>query len=77
MSVYVGLDVSAKHTSVCVVDKEGAVLFEREVLSDPKAIKDTLQPYRRQMRRVGIEASSMGTWLHRELGQLGLESVVI
>jgi transposase len=77
MTVYAGLDVSSKHTSICVVDNDGTVLMESQVVSDPKAVKEILQPYRRQLRRIGIEASSTGTWLQRELGRLGLEAVVI
>ncbi len=64
MSVFAGLDVSSKHISVCVgVDKEGAVLFESEVLTDPKVIEEVLRPYRRRLRHIGIEACSTGIWL--------------
>jgi predicted NBD/HSP70 family sugar kinase len=32
---YVGLDVSQRETSVCVVDESGKVLFEGKVRSEP------------------------------------------
>jgi transposase len=32
---YVGLDVSQKETSVCVVDESGRVVFERKAKSNP------------------------------------------
>ena len=35
MKQYVGLDVSQKETSVCVVDEAGQVLFEGKAKSDP------------------------------------------
>ena len=35
MKQYVGLDVSQKETSVCVVDEVGQVLFEGKAKSDP------------------------------------------
>ena len=35
MRQYVGLDVSQKETSICVVDEVGQVLFEGKAKSDP------------------------------------------
>jgi hypothetical protein len=37
MKQYVGLDVSQKETSVCVVNEAGEVLFEGKAKSDPGA----------------------------------------
>ena len=38
MQYYVGLDVSLKQTSICVVDQSGSVVREGVVDSDPEAI---------------------------------------
>src|SRR6476646_9022394 len=38
MEYYVGLDVSLKQTSICVVDQAGSVVREGVVDSDPEAI---------------------------------------
>ncbi len=38
MEQYVGLDVSLKETSICVVDTNGEIVFEGRVMSDPDAI---------------------------------------
>ena len=38
MQYYVGLDVSLKQTSICVVDQTGLVVREGVVDSDPEAI---------------------------------------
>jgi transposase len=38
MEYYVGLDVSLKQTSICVVDQSGSVVREGVVDSDPEAI---------------------------------------
>ena len=38
MEYYVGLDVSLKQTSICVVDQTGSVVREGVVDSDPEAI---------------------------------------
>ena len=38
MEYYVGLDVSLKQTSICVVDQSGSVVREGVVNLDPEAI---------------------------------------
>ncbi len=38
MELYVGLDVSLKETSICVVDGKGEIVSERTVISEPAAI---------------------------------------
>jgi hypothetical protein len=38
METFVGLDVSLKETSVCVLNQTGALVFEGKVVSEPKAI---------------------------------------
>jgi len=40
MKQYVGLDVSQKETSVCVVDEQGRLMFEGKVKSTPGAPAD-------------------------------------
>jgi transposase len=43
MKQYVGLDVSQKETSVCVVNEAGQFLFEGKVKSDPGALTALLR----------------------------------
>ena len=43
MEYYVGLDVSLKQTSICVVDQTGSVVREGVVDSDPEAISVYVQ----------------------------------
>jgi hypothetical protein len=38
---FVGLDVSVKETSVCVVDDAGKVIFEQKVLTEPAGVCTT------------------------------------
>jgi hypothetical protein len=38
MGTFVGLDVSLKETSVCIVDQDGTRIFEGKVASEPSAI---------------------------------------
>ena len=43
MELYVGMDVSLKETSICVVDGSGEVVFEGTVTSEPVAIAEVIR----------------------------------
>ena len=43
MKQYVGLDVSQRETSVCVVNEAGQVVFEGKAKSDPGALTELLR----------------------------------
>jgi hypothetical protein len=49
MILYAALDVAIKKTALCIVDREGAVVLETNVASDPDAFADCLAPYHRIM----------------------------
>lgn len=65
--VNVGLDVSDRTTSICVLNAAGEALLETSVATDPRAIADALKPYRRLLDKVGHESGCKATWLHKEL----------
>ena len=46
MELYVGLDVSLKETSICVVDGSGEIVCEGAVLSEPEAIAEFVTHHR-------------------------------
>jgi transposase len=77
MDLFAGLDVSLKETSICIVDNDGRITRETKVLSEPEAIRSALGDCADRLGRVGIEASSLGIWLHRELTAAGLRAIVI
>ena len=52
---YVGLDVSLKHTSICVVNQAGSVVREGVVDSDPGAIAAFVRSNAREVGRIGLE----------------------
>src|SRR5215469_1901806 len=56
MVYFVGLDVSVKTTSVCVVDDGGKVILEQKVPTDPTDIIALLTSLRVTFGRIGIEA---------------------
>jgi transposase len=77
MSFFAGLDVSLEETSVCIVDNEGKVLRESKVETDPAALREALAEHAGELGRIGVEASSIGIWVHRELQAFGLPMVVV
>lgn len=77
MSFFVGLDVSLEETSVCIVDNDGKVVRETKVETETEALQKVLSDHMGALDRVGVEASSIGIWVHRELQALGLPMVVV
>jgi transposase len=77
MEYYVGLDVSLKQTSICVVDRTGSVVREGVVDSDPEAISVYVRSRAPGAVRIGLETGPTSTWLWTELKQLGLPVVCI
>ena len=75
MTHFVGLDVSVKETSVCVVDAAGKVVCERKVPSEPDDIAVLLTSIGEEYVRVGIEAGPLSQWLMTALVEAGLPMV--
>lgn len=74
---YAGLDVSLKETAICIVDQDGAVLFEGKVATDPAAIAGCLAKRATELKRVAIESGMSSAWLWRNLRQLGVPVVCL
>lgn len=77
MDSYVGLDVSLREVSVCVVDEAGAIQSERTVAADPDVIAALLDAQAPTVRRVGLESGPTSVWLWRELAERGLPVICI
>ena len=77
MDYYVGLDVSLKQTSICVVDQTGSVVREGVVDSDPEAIAAFVGLNAPGAVRIGLETGPTSTWLWTELKRLGLPVICI
>ncbi len=72
MELYVGMDVSLKQTSICVVDGNGEIVSEGTVISEPEAIAEYIKVKAPGARRIGLETGPTTTWLWHELRALGL-----
>src|SRR6202166_4996082 len=63
MAHFVGLDVSVKETSVCVIDDAGKVILEHKILTEPADIIALLTSLGVSFGRIGIEAGALSQWL--------------
>jgi transposase len=77
MEHYIGLDVSLKQTSICVVNQAGSVVREGVVDSEPEAIATFVRSKAPGAVRIGLETGPTATWLWTELKQLGLPVICI
>ena len=77
MAHYVGLDVSLKQTSICVVNQAGSVVREGVVDSDPELIAAFVRSKAPGALRIGLETGPTATWLWTELKRLGLPVICI
>ncbi|MCV3211580.1 transposase [Mesorhizobium sp. YC-39] len=77
MKQYVGLDVSQRETSVCVVDEGGRSVFQGKVKSDPGALTELLRKRAPHAERIGFETAAMSSWLWLELKRAGLPVVCV
>ena len=77
MKHFVGLDVSVKETSVCVVKGDGAVILQTRVPSEPQALVDVLAVPSLVIERIGLEAGPLCEWLYAGLVDAGLPAICV
>ena len=76
MRHYIGLDVSMKAISVCIMEEGGKVVLEKDIAACPKAVLVIIKEYRSDCL-VGLEAGSTSSWLYHELEKEGLSVVCL
>ena len=76
MDYFAGLDISMDETHVCVLDREGEVVFESKTASTAQAIADALARAP-SCHRIVFETGRMAPILFHGLSQLGLPVVCI
>ena len=74
---FVGLDVSVKETSVCVVDDAGKVIWEQKVPTEPADIIALLTSLGEPYGRIGIEAGPLSQWLVNALTAADLPVICV
>ncbi len=70
MKHYVGLDVSLKEVSICVIDADGVVAAEGKVATEPALIVSWIEEHIGTVERIVHESGPLSIWLTRELAGL-------
>ena len=76
MEHYVGIDVSLKESSVCVVDSKGKIVRETKVASEPEALCRLVTEIGLPLTRIGLEAGPPSRWLREGLVDAGFQVVL-
>ena len=74
---YVGLDVSLKETSICVIDDADKIVWRGRVDSTPEAIATAVKQHAPHAVRIGLESGQLSTWLFHELKGAGLPVICV
>lgn len=77
MEYYVGIDVSLKESSVCVVDGQGKIVRETKAASEPGSLCALIGGFGFSITRIGLEAGPLSHWLRRGLIDAGFEVVLL
>lgn len=77
MALFVGLDVSLKFTSICIVEADGSSVWEAKAESEPVPLVKALARWRDRITLVGIEACPLSEWLYGALVESGFQTVCI
>src|SRR5260370_30953361 len=77
MDHFVGLDVSVKETSICIVEDTGRIMKEVKVASEPQALLKVLWNAAYRFKRIGLEAGPLSQWLFSGLAEAGWPVVCV
>jgi transposase len=67
MKHYIGLDVSMKETSICIVNEKGKVIYEGKEKTDPALLTDHIQKRNLLVEKIAIESGSLSHFLVSEM----------
>jgi transposase len=74
---YIGLDVSLKETSICVIDDADKIVWRGQVDSTPEAIASAVKQHAPHAVRIGLESGQLSSWLFHELKEAGLPVICV
>ena len=74
---FVGLDVSQRSTSICILDGQGNRVWRGKCATDPAAIEEVIRVRAGSAARIGLETGPLTPWLVHELRSRGLEVVCL
>ena len=76
MNYFTGLDISMDETHICVLDREGVIVYEGKMASSAEAIAGELAKAP-SCRRIVFETGRMAPILFHGLGQLGFPVICV
>jgi transposase len=74
---YVGLDVSLKETSICVIDDADKIVWRGRVDSTPEAIASAVKQHAPHAVRIGLESGQLSSWLFHGLKEVALPVICV
>ena len=74
---FVGLDVSQRLTSVCILDERGGRVWRGKCATDPAVVAEVVRARASGLARLGIETGPLTPWLVHELQGRGLDVVCL
>ena len=77
MDQYVGLDVSLKETSICVIDGDGKRIWQGKCASHPEDLEEVIRKRAPQAVRIAIETGPLCVWHWHALRQANLPVVCL
>lgn len=77
MRYFIGLDVSMKETSVCIVDENDKIIREASVDTEPWAIHAYIKKTGLTIEKIALESGSLTHWLVDNLCKLGLPAIAV
>jgi len=77
MEHFVGLDISVKETSVCIMDDAGKIVRETRVASEPEALLQVLSKQAYRFKRIGLEAGPLSQWIYSILAEADLPVICV
>ena len=77
MRKVVGLDISLQKTAVCVLDRDGQLVWQGKLDSEPGPLTEKLKLWQDEIDLVGLEACPLSEWLHSNLVEAGFKAVCV
>lgn len=73
MGTYIGLDVSQRVTSVCVINEAGTKVWQGSVASNPDVLAEAIRQHGAELCKVGMETGPLAVWLVHALRARGVD----
>lgn len=74
---YIGLDISQKSTSVCIMDAAGKVISEGQSLTRAEDLVNYIKKRSDCVEKIGLEAGALSPWIYTALSKAGYNVIVL